>query len=115
MARLTPARGDYHVPMDAFLRMQPTPEALHKGRRSMAAVGVIVAGVALFILLVPGAADPNWLAILATTSLALAGNAIAYLGEPTLLRYRIGLILTGIGVAASFYLLLVEPFKAVAA
>jgi hypothetical protein len=115
MARLAPARGDYHVAMDAFLRLQPTPEALHKGRRSLAAVGVIVAGVALFILLVPGATDPNWLAILGTTTIALAGNAIAYLGQPTLLRYRIGLILIGVGITASFYLLIVEPLKAVPA
>jgi len=115
MARLARCRGGYHLPMDAFLRLQPTPEALHKGRRSLAAVAVIVVGVAVFILLVPGAADPNWLAILATTSLALVGNAVAYLGQPTLTRYRIGLIIIGIGVAASFYLLLAEPFKAVPA
>jgi hypothetical protein len=115
MARLEPARGGYHLPMDAFLRLEPTPEALHKGRRSVAAVGIIVAGVALFILLVPGATDPNWLGILASTSLALAGSAIAYLGQPTLLRFRIGLILMGIGIVASFYLLIAEPLKAVPA
>lgn len=101
--------------MDAFLRLQPTPEALHKGRRSLAAVAVIVVGMALFILLVPGATDASWLAILATTSLALVGNGIAHLGQPTLTRYRIGLILSGIGIAASFSLLLFEPFKVAAA
>jgi hypothetical protein len=100
--------------MDYFLRLQPTPEALKNGRRTMVAVAAIVVGIALFMVLVPGAVDANWLAILATTTLTLIGDGIAYLGQPTLTRYRIGLVITAIGIAASFFILLTEPFKRVA-
>jgi hypothetical protein len=99
--------------MDAFLRLQPTPEALKNGRRTMVAVAVIVVGIAVFMLLVPGAVDANWLAILAMTTVTLIGDGIAYLGQPTLSRYRVGLVITAIGIVASFFILLTEPFKTV--
>jgi hypothetical protein len=114
MARRAGGRGGYHRTMDYFLRLQPTPEALKNGRRTMVAVAVIVVGIALFMVLVPEAVDANWLAILAMTTLTLIGDGIAYLGQPTLTRYRVGLVITGIGIAASFFILLTEPFKAAA-
>ena len=100
--------------MDYFLRLSPTPEALRNGRRTMVVVAVIVVGIAAANLLIPAFADANMWAILATTCLTLLGDGIAYLGQPTLMRYRVGLVITTIGIAASFYLLIAEPFKAAA-
>jgi hypothetical protein len=114
MARLAPVRGGYHLAMEWFMQLRPTPEALKNGRRTMVAVGVIVVGVALFMVLTPGAIDANWLAILAATIVTLIGDGIAYLGQPTLTRYRVGLITTGIGIAAAFFFLIAEPLKTVA-
>lgn len=73
-------------------------------------VAIIVVGVALFILVTPAAADAGWLAVLAATIVTVVGHGIAYLGEPTLTRYRVGLVLIGLGIVAAFFLLIVEPF-----
>jgi hypothetical protein len=81
----------------------------------MAFLAAIVGILVVLIIILPGFGDAQMLAVTATTSLALAGEAIAYLGEPTLTRYRLGLIVTAIGVAASFYLLLADPFASVPA
>ena len=100
--------------MDYFLRLAPTPEALRNGRRTMIVVAVIVGAIALANLLIPAFADANMWVILATTGLILVGDGIAYLGQPTLTRYRIGIVITTIGIVTSFYLLIAEPFKAAA-
>ncbi len=114
MARPARACGHYYPAMDRFLNLRPTPEALKNGRRTMVIVAIIVIGIGLFNVLIPDAADANMWAILGTTCLTLVGDGIAYLGQPTLLRYRAGLVITAVGIASSFYLLIVEPFKSVA-
>jgi len=96
--------------VDYFRRLEPTPTALRNGRRTLAIFAAFVAVILALIVLVPGFGDTGMLAITAATCVALAGDAIAYLGQPTLTRYRLGLIVTTVGVVASLVLLIANPF-----
>jgi hypothetical protein len=57
-------------------------------------------------LVADGFADPSSVSIWAATLVTVAGLAIAYLGQPTVARYRVGLVIVAIGVLTSFWLLL---------
>jgi hypothetical protein len=67
------------------------------------AVVELILGV---ILLSEGFTDGPSISIWLATLVTVAGLAIAYLGQPTVTRYRIGLVVVAIGVVTSFWLLL---------
>lgn len=90
--------------------LQPTPTALRNGRRTMAIFAAFVAVMVVLVGFVPGFGDPQMLAVTATTCVALAGDAIAYLGQPTVTRYRLGLLVTTLAGVAGFYVVLANPF-----
>lgn len=95
--------------MNYLRRLEPTPSALRNGRVVLVLItAVLGAGVAI-IVLVPGINDPWLFAILAATSVTVAGHAVAYIGRPTLLRYRIGLIVATVGIVGAFALMLIAP------
>lgn len=96
--------------MDYLRRLAPTPTALRNGRITLVIFAALMAILLILIVLVPDLRDTGMLAITGTTSVALAGDAIAYIGRPTLTRYRLGLVVTTIGVVASFVLLIANPF-----
>lgn len=95
--------------MDYLRRLAPTPSALRNGRLTMAFVGVILAGGLALAVVDPGFRDPWTLAILAATAVTVAGHGIAYLGQPTLGRYRAGLVVMAIGIVVAFALLFASP------
>jgi hypothetical protein len=95
-------------------RFEPTPEAIRNGRRVMAVVAVVAVIAVALILFVPGFADAQYLGITAALGLSLVGDAVAYLGQPTTTRYRIGLAITTIGILAGFWFLVANPFPAAA-
>ena len=95
--------------MNELLRFEPTPDALRNGRRTMAITAVI--GLVLGALNVAaGFTDPQTVAIFAALGLSLVGDAIAYLGQPTTTRYRLGLAITTVAIVAGFYFLLANPY-----
>jgi hypothetical protein len=96
--------------MDYFRSLSPTPSALRNGRIVLTVVAIVVGVILIFIVLVPGFGDMGMLAITAATSVTLAGHAVAYLGQPSLMRYRIGLVVLTIGTVAAFWLLIANPF-----
>ncbi len=98
--------------MNYFRRLEPTPTALRNGRRTLVVVAAIVGLILVLLLFLPGFRDTGMVAITATTMVALVGHAIAYLGQPTLTRYRLGLIVATVGIVASFVLLIADPFPA---
>ena len=102
--------GPYNRPVDYLRRLEPTPTGLRNGRKTLAIFAAFVAVLWALTVFVPGFGDTGTVAIMATTSVALAGDAIAYLGRPTLTRYRWASSLTAVGVAASFILLIARPF-----
>jgi hypothetical protein len=69
-----------------------------------------VAVALLLVGFVPGFADRQMLAVTATACVALAGDAIAYIGQPTVTRYRLGLIITTLAIVVGFYIALANPF-----
>jgi hypothetical protein len=96
--------------MDYLRRLAPTPDTLRNGRLTLVVFGVFLAVLVALIVFVPEFADANLRAIVAATGLAVVGDCIAYLGQPSLTRYRIGLVVTAIGVLASFLILVTNPF-----
>jgi hypothetical protein len=76
----------------------------------MAIVAIALGVILLGVVLVPEVVDAGLLAIVAATLVTLAGHAIAYLGTPTVVRYRVGLVVMTMGIVASFWLLLANPF-----
>ncbi len=98
--------------MDYFRRLEPTPSALRNGRLTLAIVAAILGIIAALIVLVPGFGDTGTLAITAATVVTLAGHVIAYLGQPTLTRYRLGLVVMAVGIVAAFWMLIANPFAA---
>ena len=95
--------------MNELLRFEPTPDALRNGRRTMAITAVI--GLLLAGLIASDASftDPNTVAVFAALAATLIGDAIAYLGSPTTIRYRVGLAITTIGIIAGFWFALTRP------
>ena len=98
--------------VDYFRRLAPTPSALRSGRLTFAILAVVVAGCVALMVFLPGFADMAMLAVTASTSVTLAGLGVAYLGEPGLTRYRIGLVVATVGMLLSIYLWLADPFPA---
>ena len=96
--------------MKYFGRWEPTPDVLRNGRITLAIFAAFMVVLLVLIALLPELRNTGMLAITATTFVALVGDAIAYLGQPSVTRYRLGLIVTAIGVVASFYLLIASPF-----
>jgi len=99
--------------MDCIRRMQPTPQALRTGRLTLAIIAAFAVVILALIVLVPGFGDTGMLAITAALIITIAGHAIAYLGQPTLTRYRLGLIVMAVGIVAGFWLLVASPFSTV--
>ena len=98
--------------MDYFRRMEPTPSVLRQGRLVMVMVAGILA-VLLVLMFVDGSfRDPGTIAIAAATGVTVAGHGFAYLGQPTLARYRLGLVVMTVGIVAAFAFLLIDPFGA---
>jgi hypothetical protein len=88
----------------------PTPSALRGGRITLVVLVVVfVIGVAS-ILLVPGFGDTQFIAVMAATGVMVVGDATAYLGQPTVTRYRLGLAITTIGIVLAFWFWLANPF-----
>ena len=77
---------------------------------TLAIFGAIVVVMLGLVLLVDGFGDRQMLAITATSLVVLAGDAIAYLGQPSVTRYRFGLIVTTIAIVAGFYFAFANPF-----
>jgi len=96
--------------MNSRRRSEPTPEALRNGRRTLVIFGVFVAVLLALNFFITDFADGNTWAIMATTGVAFVGDCIAYLGQPSLTRYRLGLVVTTIGIVAGFAILITNPF-----
>ena len=96
--------------MNYLQRLAPTPESLRNGRLTFAAVAVIFGVILALIVLVPGFGDTAMVTVMAASLVTLAGTGIQYLGQPTLLRYRIGMIVTAVGIAVSVWMLVANPF-----
>lgn len=96
--------------MNYIKSLQPTPASLRNGRMVFAAVAVILGVILALMVFAPGVADTTLLTIMAVSLLTLAGTGIQYLGQPTLLRYRVGMILTAVGIVLSFWMLVANPF-----
>jgi hypothetical protein len=96
--------------MDYFRRLRPTPDALRNGRWTFAAVAVIFGVILALFALVPGSVDTVTVTVMAATLVTLLGTGLSYLGQPTLTRYRIGLIVTAVGILVSFWMLVANPF-----
>lgn len=96
--------------MNYFQRMSPTPESLRNGRLTFVAVAVTFGVILALILVVPDFGDTVMLTVMAASLLTLVGTGIQYLGQPTLLRYRIGMILTAVGIVVSIWMLVANPF-----
>jgi hypothetical protein len=90
--------------------LQPTPAALRNGRRTLAIFGAFVALALVLVALVPGFGDRQMVAVTAASCVALAGDAIAYLGRPTVTRYRTGLIVTTLAIVVGFAIAFANPF-----
>jgi hypothetical protein len=95
--------------MDHVRNLRPTPSALRNGRIVLAALAGVVGVAVILIVLVPGFGDAATLAIAAATIVTLAGHVIAYVGQPTLTRYRVGLVVITVGIVAAFWLLIANP------
>lgn len=96
--------------MDDFRRLEPTPSALRNGRLTLVILAAPVGVILVLIALVPAVGDAGMLAILAATMVTLAGHVVAYVGKPTLSRYRTGLVVMAIGIVTAFGLLIANPF-----
>ncbi len=96
--------------MNYFQRMSPTPESLRNGRLTFVAVAVIFGVILALMVFIPGFADTVMLTVMAAGLMTLVGTGIQYLGQPTLLRYRVGMILTAVGIVLSFWMLIANPF-----
>ncbi len=96
--------------MDYFQRLEPTPSALRNGRLVMVIVGAILLVLVVLMAIDVSPRDPNTLAIAAATAVTVVGHGIAYLGQPTLGRYRAGLVVMTVGIVAAFAVLLLNPF-----
>lgn len=96
--------------MNYFKRLEPTPASLRTGRQIFGAVAVIFGVILALMLVVPDFGDTVLWSVMAASLLTLAGTGIQYLGDPTLMRYRIGMILTAVGIVLSFLLLVANPF-----
>lgn len=103
----------HNQPVTTSGDLRPTPTGLRGGRITLAIVAALVGVLVVLLALDPGFRDPSMLAITGTTIVSGAGFAIAYLGQPTLTRYRVGLIVITIGVLASFWLLVASPLPPV--
>jgi len=98
--------------MEYLRRLEPTPDALRNGRVRLSIFAVVLVVLLVIIVFVPGISDDrNLLAITAATGVAFAGDCIAYLGQPSLTRYRLGLLVTTVGIIASFVILFTNPFS----
>lgn len=96
--------------MSYFQRLAPTPAALRNGRLTFAAVAMIFGLLLALIMLVPGFGDTVMITVLAASLVTLLGTGVQYVGQPTLLRYRVGMILTALGIVLSFWMLVANPF-----
>ena len=98
--------------MDYLRRLEPTPDALRNGRLVLGVFAVFLAVLVVLIVFVPEFAnDRNLLAITAATGVAFAGDCIAYLGQPSLTRYRLGLTVTTVGIVTGFVILFTNTFS----
>jgi drug/metabolite transporter (DMT)-like permease len=96
--------------MDYFRRLEPTPDALRHGRWTFAAVAVIYGVIIALMVFLPSFADTVMVTIMVASLVTLLGTGLSYLGQPTLTRYRAGLIVTAVGVVVSFWMLIANPF-----
>jgi O-antigen ligase len=95
--------------MDAFRRLEPTPQALRNGRRLLVLLVALLAVVTIVTLLGSGF-DTATLAITIATCVTVIGHVIAYVGQPSLLRYRVGLVVAAVGIVTAFWMLITDSF-----
>ena len=95
--------------MNYFLRMQPSPSALKQGR--MLGVAFVVIFVALQAFYIGSGLpwDTGMIVSTAAIGFSLIGDATAYIGQPSLTRYRLGLVIMATGAAIAFASLLIWP------
>ena len=91
-------------------RLQPTPDALRNGRLTLLGVALIELVIAGLMVAVPGFGDAGLFTTWLVTLVTVAGLAIAYLGEPTTARYRIGLVVSVVGMVGAFLTLIAFPW-----
>ena len=82
--------------MEWFRRLEPTPQALRNGRLVLALLVALLAVLTIVTLLGTGF-DTGTLAITLATCVTVLGHVIAYVGQPSLTRYRVGLVAAGSG------------------
>ena len=95
--------------LDRFRRMEPTPHALRNGRLVLAMLVALLA-VLTIVTLLGTVFDTGTLAITLAACVTVLGHVIAYVGQPSLTRYRVGLVVAGVGIVTAFALLILDPF-----
>ncbi len=73
-------------------------------------MALIFGAILALMVAVPGFADTTMVTVLAASLITLLGTGLQYLGRPTLTRYRVGLVLTVVGIALSVWMLVANPF-----
>ena len=99
--------------MDYLRRLEPTPSALRNGRLTMVIASGAVAVLVVLMLMDERLRDAGTIGIAASTALTVVGHGIAYLGQPDLSRYRIGLAIMAIGIVGAFAFLFLFPAPAI--
>jgi hypothetical protein len=95
--------------MNYLRRLEPTPSALKQGR----ILGVVIVAIFVFIVAIYIGSGLPWdtgmIVSTSATGFSFIGDAIAYTGQPSLTRYRLGLAIIVIGATVAFASLLIWP------
>jgi hypothetical protein len=90
-------------------KMQPTPSALKQGRL-LGIVFVVIFVVLLAVYIGLGVPwDTGMIVSTAAIAFSLVGDATAYIGQPSVARYRVGLAIMVAGAAVAGASLLIWP------
>jgi hypothetical protein len=98
------------APINYLRGLEPTPSALRNGRLTLVIVAAVVGAILILLVLDPAFGDTGMLAITGATVVTLVGHVLSYVGQPTLGRYRLGLVVMAIGIVAAFWLVIANPF-----
>jgi hypothetical protein len=90
-------------------RLEPTLQTLRTGRLFVALLGVSLAVIVSVWVLVPDFADANMRAGTAALGVVFVGGCMSYLGQPSLSRYRLGLVVMNVAAVVSLAILLTNP------